>query len=80
MRKGYAAECPNVAKLLNNLTFDIDFENKGMAYLMNEGLSPEESAAKAIKEDPARLDAWLAGVDTFDGKPGLATVQAALGL
>ncbi len=80
VRKGYTKECPNVAKLLDNLTFDIEFENKGMTYLMDEGLSPEESAAKAIKEDPARLDAWLAGVDTFDGKPGLAAVKAALDL
>jgi glycine betaine/proline transport system substrate-binding protein len=27
-----------------------------------------------------RLDAWLAGVTTFDGKPGLAAVKEKLGL
>lgn len=80
VRKGYMAECPNVAALLNNLTFDIDYENKGMAYLMDEGLSPEDAAKKAIAAEPARLDAWLQGVKTVDGQDGLAAVKAALGL
>lgn len=79
VRKGYLQECPNVAKLLSNLTFDVDFENKGMGYLM-AGLSPEESAVKAMKEEPNRLDAWLEGVTTFDGKPGRDSVKAKLSL
>ncbi|KQW30016.1 glycine/betaine ABC transporter substrate-binding protein [Rhizobium sp. Root274] len=80
VRKGYKQECPNVTKLLENLKFDVEFENKGMGYLMDDGLDPEAAAAKAIEEDPARLDAWLAGVTTFDGKPGLDAVRQGLGL
>lgn len=80
VRKGYLQECSNVAKLLNNLTFDINYENRGMAYIMNDGLEPEAAALKAIKEEPARLDAWLAGVSTYSGQPGLAAVKSALGL
>lgn len=80
VRKGYMAECPNVGKLLTNLTFDIAFENKGMGYLMNDGMEPEDAAKKAIAEDPARLDAWLKDVTTLDGKPGLPAVKAALGM
>lgn len=80
VRKGYAAECPNVAALLTNLTFDVDFENRGMGYLMNDGQSPEEAALHAIRDDPKRLEAWLAGVTTLDGKPGLDAVRASLGL
>lgn len=80
VRKGYAAECPNVAKLLKNLTFDVEFENRGMAYLMKDGLAPEEAGAKAIKENPQRLDAWLAGVTTADGQPGLDAARKSLGL
>ncbi|MDO9417196.1 choline ABC transporter substrate-binding protein [Pararhizobium sp.] len=80
VRKGYQAECPNVAQLLKNLSFDIGFENKGMGYLTTDGLAPEEAGLKAIKDDPSRLDAWLAGVTTFDGQPGLAAVKAKLGL
>lgn len=80
VRKGYLQECPNIAKLLNNLVFDIDYENRGMSYLMNDGMAPEEAARKAIKEEPKRLETWLEGVTTFDGKPGLAAVKASLGL
>ncbi|NEI74181.1 choline ABC transporter substrate-binding protein [Rhizobium lusitanum] len=80
VRKGYLQECANVAKLLNNLTFDVDYENRGMAYIMDDGLEPADAALKAIKAEPARLDTWLAGVSTYDGRPGLAAVKSALGL
>ncbi|MDH4439205.1 MAG: choline ABC transporter substrate-binding protein [Rhizobium sp.] len=78
VRKGYLQECPNVAKLLTNLTFDIDFENKGMGYLMTNGLSPEEAAMKALVDEPQRLDSWLDGVTGFDGKSGRDMVKAKL--
>ncbi len=80
VRKGYLQECSNVAKLLNNLTFDVDYENRGMAYIMTDGLEPGDAAFKAIKAEPSRLDAWLAGVSTYDGQSGLAAVKNALGL
>ncbi len=80
VRKGYVQECPNVAKLLNNLVFDVEYENRGMAYIMNDGMEPEEAALKSIKDEPQRLETWLAGVSTFDGQAGLAAVKAALGL
>ncbi|MGV1794386.1 choline ABC transporter substrate-binding protein [Rhizobium sp. A37_96] len=80
VRKGYLQECANVAKLLNNLTFDVDYENRGMAYIMDDGLEPADAALKAIKAEPARLDTWLAGVSTYDGRPGLAAVKSVLGL
>lgn len=80
VRKGYLQECPNVAKLLNNLVFDVEYENRGMAYIMNDGIEPEEAALKSIKDEPQRLETWLAGVSTFDGQAGLAAVKAALGL
>ncbi|MDE1173783.1 MAG: choline ABC transporter substrate-binding protein [Parvibaculaceae bacterium] len=79
VRKGYMQACPNVAALLNNLTFDIPYENKGMGYLMG-GMTPTKAAARTIKEQPAHLDAWLKGVTTSDGKDGLAAVKAKLGL
>lgn len=80
VRKGYLAECPNVGALLMNLTFTIAGESAGMGYILDEGLSPEEAATKAIKADPAVLDAWLEGVTTRDGGDGLAAVKSALGL
>lgn len=80
VRRGYLQECPNVAKLLQNLNFDVDFENRGMGYLMADGLDPEEAGLKAIVSEPRRLDAWLDGVTTLDGEPGLGAVKAKLAL
>lgn len=80
VRKGYLDECPNVAKILKNLGFDIDFENKGMGHLINDSMKQEDAALTMIKKEPQRLDAWLAGVETLDGQPGLAAVKAKLGL
>ena len=80
VRRGYLQECPNVAKLLQNLEFDVEFENKGMDLIMNGGLSPEDAAAQAIKAEPHRLETWLKDVFALDGQNGLATVKAALGL
>lgn len=80
VRKGYIEECPNIGQFLKNLAFDIDFENAGMGYLINDGMQPTEAGAKAIKANPQRLEAWLVGVTTFDGKPGLDAVKEKLGL
>lgn len=80
VRKGYLNECPNVAKLLKNLAFDIEFENKGMGHLINDSMKQEDAALTMIKKEPQRLEAWLADVETLDGQPGLAAVKAKLGL
>jgi glycine betaine/proline transport system substrate-binding protein len=80
VRKGYAQECPNVAKLLDNLTFNVPMENIGMGYLIQDGIPPADAAAKLLKADSKVLDAWLAGVTTLDGQDGLAAVKQSLGL
>ncbi len=80
VRKGYVAECPNVGRLLNNLTFTIDFENKGMGYIMSDGMDPRDAAKRILTETPDVLPTWLDGVTTLDGKPGLDAVRVALGL
>jgi len=80
VRKGFLEDCPNAGQLLQNLSFDIDLENKGMGFLINDGMAPAEAARAAIKADPQRLDAWLSNVTTFDGKPGLDAVKVKLGL
>jgi glycine betaine/proline transport system substrate-binding protein len=80
VRKGYLQECPNVAKLLGNLTFNVPMENVGMGYLIQDGMAPADAAAKLLKSDPKVLDAWLAGVTTLEGGDGLAAVKQSLGL
>lgn len=80
VRKGYLDECPNVAALLKNITFDVPLENEGMGYLIKDSLSATDAATKALKAHPDYLDKWLAGVTARDGSDGAAAVKKALGL
>jgi glycine betaine/proline transport system substrate-binding protein len=80
VRAGYAAECPNVAKLLSNLTFTLEAEGAMMDAILTGGQDAETAASAWIKANPEALDAWLAGVTTLDGGDGLAAVKAELGL
>ncbi|WP_438943518.1 choline ABC transporter substrate-binding protein [Pseudomonas zhanjiangensis] len=77
-RKGFAEQCPNVGKLLSNLTFTQDMENS----IMDKVLSKQASNAEAIKAwlqaNPQVLDGWLAGVTTQDGGDALAAIKAKL--
>ncbi|MFL6609261.1 MAG: choline ABC transporter substrate-binding protein [Pseudomonas sp.] len=77
-RKGYAQACPNVGKLLTNLSFTQEMENSIMAEVVNKKVSNAEAAKAWIKANPAVLDKWLDGVKTVDGKDALAAVKAKL--
>jgi glycine betaine/proline transport system substrate-binding protein len=79
-RKGYAAECPNVGKLLGNLKFTVDMENQVMGGILDEGEDAQDAATKLIKAQPQLLETWLAGVTTAEGEDGLAAVRQSLGL
>ncbi|MBH0236214.1 choline ABC transporter substrate-binding protein [Methylobrevis albus] len=80
VRAGYTGECPNVGALLANLKFTLEAENVVMGYILNDGMDPALAAEKWIKDNPAVLDGWLAGVTTLAGEPGLDAVKADLGL
>ncbi|MBU6961263.1 choline ABC transporter substrate-binding protein [Pseudomonas sp. CVAP len=77
-RKGYAQACPNVGKLLTNLSFTQEMENSIMAEVVNKKLSNADAAKAWIKANPAVLDKWLDGVKTVDGKDALPAVRAKL--
>lgn len=79
-RAGYSAECANMGKFLQNLTFSLAMENEIMNAILNDGEEPTDAATAWIKKNPESLDKWLAGVTTFDGKDGLATAKTAFGL
>jgi len=80
VRKGYADDCPNVGKLLNNLTFTLAMENEIMTLILDDGEDPEPAARKWLKQNPDMLNGWLDGVTTMDGGDGLAAVKQHLGL
>jgi glycine betaine/proline transport system substrate-binding protein len=80
VRAGYTAECPNVGKLLQNLSFTLAMENEIMGKILDGGMEGNAAATEWLKANPGVLDAWLDGVTTRDGGDGLAAVKSGLGL
>jgi glycine betaine/proline transport system substrate-binding protein len=78
VRAGYASECPNVGKFLNNVKFSLGGENEMMDMILNKKMDPSKAASTWLKAHKDVLATWLDGVTTFDGKPGLAAVQSKL--
>lgn len=75
-RAGYAAECPNIGKLLNNMEFSLAMENEIMGAILDDGQDPDEAAAGWIKANADVLGGWLDGVTTADGGDGMAAAAA----
>lgn len=73
----YAQRCPNVNRLLENLTFTAAQESQLMVPIM-ERKTPQDVARQWLRDHPEDLQKWLAGVTSFDGKDGVAAVQASL--
>jgi len=68
-RKGYAAECPNVGRLLANLKFSLRGESEMMAAILDRHEQPDIAADEWLKANPSVVKSWLEGVRTFDGRP-----------
>ena len=79
-RADYSKTCPNVGKLVANLKFTLPMENQIMGSILFDDQDPGKAATDWLKANPGMLDAWLAGVTTFDGQPGLPAVKKSLGL
>ncbi len=77
-RAGYVAECPNIGKLLSNLTFTLPMENEIMGAILNDGTEPRDAAKTWLAAHPDVLGPWLDGVTTKDGGDAMAAVTAAL--
>lgn len=70
----YASRCPNVERLLSNLTFSADDESRMMQPLLDH--KDAQDAAKAwLKAHPADQQRWLEGVTTLDGKPAAGNLK-----
>jgi glycine betaine/proline transport system substrate-binding protein len=81
VRKGYLQECPNVGKLVSQLKFNLDMEDKIMSDILDKGADAKTAAVEWLKANPGVLDAWLKDVTTFDGSgPALDAVKKGLGL
>ncbi|QLG90852.1 choline ABC transporter substrate-binding protein [Pseudomonas yamanorum] len=73
----YAERCPNVNRLLENLTFTAAQESQLMVPIMDRK-TPQDVARQWLRDNPEDLQRWLAGVTTLDGRDGVAAVQASL--
>jgi glycine betaine/proline transport system substrate-binding protein len=80
VRKGLVEDCPNLGKLLGNLSFTLDMENAIMGSILDDGEDPEAAAEAWLQANPDALGPWLDGVTTIDGQDGLAAVKSALGV
>jgi len=79
-RAGYVAECPNVGKFLQNLSFTLPMENEIMGLIMDKGMQGKDAAKTWLKAHPDVIKPWLAGVTTKDGGDAEAAVKKSLGL
>ena len=79
VRAGYGADCPNAGKLIANLKFNLDMENQIMGKILFDSEEAPKAAEEWLKANPGAVDAWLAGVTTLDGQPGLDAVKKSLG-
>lgn len=77
-RNGYAQQCPNSARLLANLSFDLPMENAVMAQVLEKNVANTDAVKAWIKANPQALGKWLDGVKTRDGGDALSAVQARL--
>ena len=77
-RTGYVAQCPNVGRLLKQMTFNVDLENGVIAEVLDTKTSVDAAAAEALKRNPELVKSWLEDVTTATGGNGLEAVQAAL--
>ena len=77
-RKGYSEACPNVGKLLSNLSFTNEMENSIMSTLVDKKIDNATAVKTWIKANPQVLEQWLSGVKTLDGDDALAAVKAKL--
>jgi glycine betaine/proline transport system substrate-binding protein len=76
-RKGYAAECPNVGRLLRNLKFSVRGEGEVMDAILNRHETASLAASSWLRSNPASVKAWLDGVLTFEGKPAAELIAQA---
>jgi glycine betaine/proline transport system substrate-binding protein len=76
-RRGYSAECPNMARLLTNLKFSLRGESEMMAAILDRHEAPESAATQWLKANPTVTKAWLEGVLTFQGRPAATALARA---
>jgi glycine betaine/proline transport system substrate-binding protein len=76
-RAGYSQQCPNIGRLLRNLSFTTQQESRVMGDILDRHESPEAAAEAWLKANPGVVAGWLDGVLTLDGRPARSAVRGA---
>jgi len=77
VRAGYLQQCPNVGRLLRNLSFTLQDEDALMGTILDGHQAPKAAATAWLEQHPETLKRWLEGVSTLDGKPASAPAGGA---
>jgi glycine betaine/proline transport system substrate-binding protein len=75
-RARYSKLCPNLARLLQNLTFTATGESEVMAAMLERHEPPEAAARAWLAVNPKVRAAWFAGVYRRDGRLALSAASA----
>ena len=67
-RAGYSTECPNVGRLLKNLSFTLADESLLMGAILDQHQEPKAAAKAWIAKNPQTVARWLEGVQTYNGQ------------
>ena len=78
-RAGWAEQCPNAAKLVKQSQLHRRYREPVMNKILTDSDEGPKAAQEWLKTNPPQLAAWLDGVTTFDGQPGLPAVKKSLG-
>ena len=73
VRAGLPIQCPNLARLLQNVEFTPRGESELMLAMVESHVAPEAAAAAWLAAHPSVQAQWLLGVTTFGGRPAGTT-------
>jgi len=79
-RAGFADQCTNLARLFEQMTFNVDLENQIITNVLQNKVDVNTAALHALQANPELLTSWLKGVTTASGGDGLQAVHASLGI
>jgi glycine betaine/proline transport system substrate-binding protein len=79
IRKGFAEDQPNAAKLFKNMIFPVAMMNQIMTTVYKDkSLTHLQAGLQWVEAHPESYKGWLEGVTTVDGKPGVPAFEAYL--
>ncbi|WP_082752923.1 choline ABC transporter substrate-binding protein [Janthinobacterium sp. B9-8] len=75
-RAAYAKQCGNVGRLLKNLAFSTEIENKLMGQILDQKQSAKVAARQWLSQNPTLWGVWLNGVSSYGGQPAVPVLKA----